>query len=231
VDIYYTTILKENINVQKMLEKKRNNMPEYNYQGEYTVFCLQTGITLKGREYSLESGSRKDLETIYRDHSKSFNFSVPDINLYGVREDDIYLLHNRKGNAVAACAIWDLQNHKQYLITEYRGIYKYLKRLPLKLLGYPDFPKENIPINYGSIALLSVKNNDASIAEQFIKKLTEKATRFDILMIGFFQTYPVIAGLEKTRCLKYGSKLYTVHWDNNSVKLDDKPINLEVGFL
>ena len=240
VDIYYTTILKDNLSAQKMLEKKRKNMPEYRPQGEYTVYCCRTGArqNLQSRQtwqkdkgYSLESGSREELASLYRASSGSSNFSPADLSLYGITEKDICLLRNRRGEAVAACALWNQQSYKQYIVTEYRGIYKYAKKLPLRLLGYPDLPPENVPTNYGSMALLAVKDNDILLAGQFLKKVAEKAARYDFLMLGFFENHPLRAALAGIKCIRYQSKLYTVHWPDKSLSLDNRPINLEVGLL
>ncbi|HWQ89632.1 MAG TPA: hypothetical protein VN374_06625 [Desulfitobacteriaceae bacterium] len=243
VDIYYTTILKDNLSVQKMLEKKRKNMPEYRPQGEYTVYCFRTGAwrnlqtrqtrqtRQKNKEYSLENGDTEELKSLYQAGSGSYNFSLADLNLYGLAEKDIYILRNRQGKVVAACVLWNQQSYKQYIVTEYRGIYKYLKKLPLRLLGYPDLPSENIPANYGSITLLAVKNNDVLLAAHFLKMVAEKADRYDFLMLGFFETHPLSAALARIKCIKYQSKLYTVHWPDKSLSLDNRPINLEVGLL
>jgi hypothetical protein len=88
VDIYYTTILKENESVQKMLEKRRKSMPEYRSKGEYTVYCFRTGTTHKEKGYTLEKGCLKELERLYNDSSRSFNFSPADINLHGLTEEE-----------------------------------------------------------------------------------------------------------------------------------------------
>lgn len=231
VDIYYTTILKENKSVQKMLEKKRKNMPEYKSIGEYTAYCFRTGEHLKEKGYTLEKGNLMELQSLNRVGPDSFNFSPVNVNLHGLGDEDIYILRDHKREVVAGCAVWNQQSYKQYIITEYSGIYRFLKRLPLKLTGYPDFPKENIPANYGSIALLCVKDNNPFLAEQFIRKVAEKADRYGFLMLGLFENHPLTPSMEKLKCIKYQSRLYTVHWEDSVRALDNRPVNLEVGFL
>ena len=98
-------------------------------------------------------------------------------------------------------------------------------------MGYPDLPPENVPTNYGSMALLAVKDNDILLAGQFLKKVAEKAARYDFLMLGFFENHPLRAALAGIKCIRYQSKLYTVHWPDKSLSLDNRPINLEVGLL
>jgi hypothetical protein len=132
---------------------------------------------------------------------------------------------------VASCAVWNQQSYKQYVITEYRAVYRYLKRLPLKLTGYPNLPRENIPANYGSIALLTVKGNDPVLAEKFIRKVAEKVDNYDFLMLGLFENHPYTGSMDRIKCIKYQSRLYTVHWEDNYLVPDNRPLNLEVGLL
>jgi hypothetical protein len=231
VDIYYTTILKENESVQKMLEKKRKNMPEYKRMGEYTVYCFKTGTSVKENGYTLRMGNIRELERQYNGGPGSFNFSPVNVNLHGLTDEDIYILRDHNGEAVASCAVWNQQSYKQYVITEYRAVYRYLKRLPLKLTGYPNLPRENIPANYGSIALLTVKGNDPVLAEKFIRKVAEKVDNYDFLMLGLFENHPYTGSMDRIKCIKYQSRLYTVHWEDNYLVPDNRPLNLEVGLL
>lgn len=67
VDFYFTTILKENTAVQKMLEKPRKLMPLYEYLGDYRVFFCKSGIKAFGSGGSdIEAlGKRKsDIEAL-----------------------------------------------------------------------------------------------------------------------------------------------------------------------
>ena len=231
VDIYYTTILKENQPVQKMLEKKRKSMPEYRGMGEYTVYCFKTGTSLKEKSYTLELGSIRELKRQYNDNPGQFNFSPVDVNLHGLLDEDVYILRDEHGEAVASCAVWNQQHYKQYVVTKYRGLYRYLKKLPLQFTGYPKLPPENIPANYGSIALLTVKNNDSHLAERLIRQVAEKAVSFDFLMLGLFENHPFTSAMDQLKCIKYQSRVYTVHWEGNDLVPDHRPVNLEVGLL
>lgn len=253
VDLYYTTILSENVAVQKMLEKKRKNMPEYRSQGEYTVYCFRTGRRLvrTGHElasgYTLEVGSagslagnREALVKLYQENTSDFNLAPAATDapaapaaadLPGLSDDAIYVLRNPQGDAVAACTVWNQQDYKQYIVTEYQGLYKYLKWLPLKLFGYPSLPPANVPANYASITWLAVKDNDVALARYFVQKVAEKSGKFGFLMLGLFANHPLVASMDKIKSIKYKSKLYTVHWPENTLELDQRPIHLEVGLL
>jgi len=231
VDIYYTTILKENTDVQKMLEKKRKNMPEYRSMGEYTVYCFKTGTSLKKNGYTLETGNIAELATQHDYEPDSFNFSPASANLYGLRDEDVYTLRDHKGTVVGSCAVWNQQSYKQYVITKYSGIYGYLKRIPLSLFGYPRFPQENLPANYGSISLLAVKDHNPLLAEHLIRRVAEKSLGYEFLMLGLMEHHPYGSFMNRFKSVRYQSRAYTVHFNDSSLELDTRPINLEVGLL
>jgi ribosomal protein S18 acetylase RimI-like enzyme len=230
-DIYYTTILNENTQAQKLLEKKRSNMPLYKYIGEYTVHCFRTGIRQKPKKYIFEKGNVNGLDAFYEPLMKDFQFSPIRIDLHGAAKEDIYTLRDIEGDLLAACAVWNQQSYKQYIITGYSGIYKYLQRFPLKILGYPSLPKENMPANYASVAMLCVKDKNMELAEYFMKRVAESASEYDFLMLGLFENHPLMNIFHKVKHIKYKSRLYTVHWDDSTMALDNRPIHLEVGLL
>jgi hypothetical protein len=209
-------------------------MPLYNYAGEYTVFCFKTGTKLMpGRyrnlsKYVLIKGNLEGLADFYEIRIKGFNFSPINIVL---PKEDIYTLRDSNGEILAACGVWNQQGCKQYIITGYKGVYKYLRHLPLKMLGYPRFPRENEPVNYASIAMLCVKDNNAELAQYFVKMVAERSTGFDFLMAGFLERHPLMPAFIGIKHIKYQSRLYTVQWQDAEDILDGRPINLEVGLL
>lgn len=237
VDIYYTTILEDNKKAQKLLEKKRKNMPIYHYEGDYRVYLFAKGAfklrrqstSLKG--YKFDASSKAEIEEFYKEHLKKYNFSPIDTKLHGLKAKDFFTLKDETGNIVAACGLWDQRDYKQYIVTSYGGIYKYLSRLPTSLLGYPSFPKENSPANYASISLFFVKDNDKEIGAYFLKEVLKASEKYDFLMVGLFENHPFNSMIDKIRHIKYDSRLYMVSWQGKAIELDEKPLNVEVGLL
>ncbi|MDP4180850.1 MAG: hypothetical protein Q8942_07135 [Bacillota bacterium] len=242
VDIYYTTILEENITAQKMLEKKRKNMPEYKYQGNYTVYCFATGkkglfngvkpkSVFRNPEYLLEKGNTKGLNEFYNENLKSCDFSPSGIDLAGLQSEDIFTLRDKNNDIVAACAVWNQQSYKQYIITGYNGIFKYISKFPTRWLGYPSFPKEKTSANYACIALFCSKVDDYGLLEEFIRKVAQESSKFDFIMYGLFENNPMNVVLQKIKHVKYRSKVYLVDWEEPVINIGSRPINLEVGLL
>jgi hypothetical protein len=150
-----------------------------------------------------------------------------DAGLHGLGDGDVYILRDKDGNAAAACAVWNQQGCKQYIVTGYGGIYRWMKKLPLKITSYPDLPREGVPANYANIALLAVKDNNPVLANILLRSVAEKASNYDLLMLGLFGDHPLKAAMEDMKCIKYQSILYTVHWEGSLLELDGRPVNLD----
>lgn len=232
VDFYYTTILLENVNVQKMLEKKRKNMPTYNFKGNYTVYCFKTGKKRRiSSKYKLECGNKQQALEFYKKYAKQWELFNADFNLDPYPQGAIYTLIDSEGEILAACIIQNQQAHKQYIVTGYQGLYNYLELLPMGWLGYPNFPKTGEVVNYASYYMLCIKDGDIEIADYFISKIAELETRYDILMLGLFETHPYVDVIKKVRHIKYQSRFYTVYWKEENNSIDYKSLHIDVGSL
>lgn len=239
---YYSTILKSNEGAIRLLEKPRREcgarrkMPSYRYMGEYTVFCLGAGRTCKtdrkgGRvPEGFQKGSADGLADFYAEQLPKYNLAPKDERLYGLDASKFYTMRDGDGRITAACALWDQQSYKQYIITGYSGIYRLLRRLPARLFGYPALPEANAPANYASIALLAVRENDPDIARRFLRLVLADAGRYGFVMLGLFENHPLQSSLRAMRHIRYESRLYTVDF-GDAPALDGRPIMLEVGLL
>lgn len=231
---YYTTILKSNYPAIKLLEKRRKGMPPYIYIGEYTVFCFGTGGAARGAGYSFERGHTEELAAFYKKHLPNYNLAPTSERLYGLRDGDFYYLRPPGGGILAACAVWNQQSYKQYIISGYGGIYKALSRLPAEWLGYPKMPKAGTPANYASIAALVIPEENLDIARLFLRLVLREAKQYDFAMLGLFENHPLTKSARQLRHIKYQSRLYAVDYAGNadsSGGLDGRPVMLEVGLL
>jgi len=231
VDLYYTTILKDNVTAKKLLEKKRKGMPEYRPVDGYTVYCFRRGVrtTLPGTFF--EKGNPEGVREFYEAELPKAHLAPVEMYLPGLKDSDFYTLRNSQGKIVAACALWNQQEAKQYIITGYGGLYRWAKHLPLHWLGYPGLPREGEPANYGSIALFCVENQDPETAACLLFQVAESAREYDFFMAGLMDHHPLKPLFQSLKHIKYQSTLYTVHWETPSLTLDHRPIQLEVGLL
>lgn len=237
VDIYYTTILEDNKHAQRLLEKRRKGMPSYHYKGDYTVYCFsKSAYNLKPRDknmnrYKFELSSKDKVREFYNDNLKKYNFSPIDADLYGLTDDDFFTIKDEEGNIVAACALWNQKEYKQYIVTKYSGILNYISKFPTNWLGYPKFPNKNIPINYASISLFIVKNMDLQIAQYFLRQVAQYDEKYELLMLGLFENNSFNNIFDDVKHIKYKSRFYRVNWEEEPIELDGKVMNIEVGLL
>lgn len=227
VDLYYTTILSSNTGAAKLLEKKHRNMPAYLYLGDYTTYCIKAGGASRVR---LTGITPEERERLYLAELPGLDFAPVETDLFGLKDDDFYVLRDLTGEILACCAIYDQQIDKQYVISGYSGKYKILSKIPTRILGYPRFPKAGSPLNYASVVFLYVKNGDPEIGRGFIKSVAACVNKYDLLLLGFFENNPNRAIFEKVKHVQFKSRLYEVAWDEPRYR-PGKPIGLEVSRL
>lgn len=231
---YYTTILNSNEAAIKLLEKRRKNMPRYTYWGEYTVFCLGTGGRASGKELGFFRGHTDELAGFYKEHLPKYNLAPKNEWQYGLKSENFYYLQSPEGKVLAACALWNQQSYKQYIISGYGGVYKTLSRLPIQWLGYPKMPKAGNPANYASIAAFVVPDENRGIAEMFLHLVLKEAKEYEFVMLGLFENHPLADIIRKIRHIPYKSRLYAVEYAINQQEtypLDGRPVMMEVGLL
>ncbi len=206
---YYTTILDDNKGAIAMLEKKHRNMPEYRYLGHYTTYCFHGGK----RFFELEKNNLKGFDELIKSHFSQQSLTPVDYNCAGFGEKTFFCVREN-GKIIACCFVGNQQANKQYKMSSYGGIYKLLSKLPTRLLGYPQFPKSNSIINHGVVSYLYIKNNDKKLCKRFLRSVA-KESGFSLLVWGGFENNPLCTALEDMKAIHYGSRLYSVVWDNS----------------
>ena len=228
--LYTTTILSGNSAVAKMLEKPRKGMPTYRFHGTYTVFCAGTRQSARFPGGLHIERNPQGLAAFYGEHLPAYNLAPSFGSLNGLSEEDFLTLRDSRGDILAACALWDQRDWKQYTVTRYEGTYALLPRLPLHSLGYPRAPKEGVSANYVSLALTLVRPDSIRHAEGFLRAAAGMAKGYDFVMMGFHQGHPLHPVAAKLPHIRYESRLYTVEYPD-CLELDGRPVMLEVGML
>lgn len=214
---FYTTILDDNKGAIALLEKRHKNMPEYRYIGHYTTYCFHGGKKI----LSLDKNNTEGFDELLRTHFSALSFTPADYRCCGFGRSEFYSIREN-GKIIACCLVGNQQEHKQYRMCSYGGIYKLIAMLPTKLLGYPSFPKPDSLINYGTVAYLYVRDNDQKLCADFLRSVAAESG-FDLLIWGGFENNPLCKALDAMKTVHYGSRLYSVSWDK------DVPVNGVIG--
>jgi hypothetical protein len=240
-DLFYTTILDDNLKAVKLLERKRRNMPRYKYQGRYTVSFIKTNLAQRhSAHYHIEPANQtttNDILAFINQYQKQYQFGTVlaqnSFPLANLRENDFFALRNQAGSIVAACACWDQRHYKQYIPLNYHGSLKIIAKLPLaQFWGYPKIPQIGTIANYFSIAFLAILDDDPEILDVFLRKLSLLKKEYDFFALGFHQSHP-LAHCIRLKHIKYGSRFYLVDYLQRDDRpwLLDQPLNLECALL
>lgn len=206
-EVCYTTILDENRKAIRLLEKHHKNMPLYQYIGHYTTYCFHGGKAL----VEVETDKMDGFEELMHTHFSERNLTPVDYCCPGFGKTTFYSVRE-EGEITACCFVGNQQEHKQYRMCSYGGIYKMLSHLPTRLFGYPEFPKSGSDIDYGVVSYLYIKDNNKKRCSDFLRSVAAK-TDVKLLIWGAFESNPLCDALNDMKTIRYGSRLYAVTWD------------------
>lgn len=219
----YTTILDDNSYAVSLLEKRRKNMPVYSYLGHYTTYCFHGGK----RIIPVETDNLNGFDGLIERYFSRMNHVPVYYKCSGFGEGHFYSVREN-GEIIACCFISNQQATKQYKMLSYGGVYRLISKLPTRLLGYPEFPKADSIINHGVVSYLYVKNNDKRLCSDFLRSAAN-LTDFSLLLWGGFESNPLCRAMDGMRCVKYGSRFYSVAWGGET--LPSGIIGAEAGLL
>lgn len=221
----YTTILTDNIYAQKMLTKKRKVMPYYGKISDYTVNIFPPKIKYKS-DFICEKVTTSNIENL----KQFINKKTDDIMFFPVVNDfsNFYILKDKTGKILCCGKLWEQSDYKQLIIKKYSLKYKLLKNLSnpiLKLLNYPQFPKENEIIKYQTLSFVLYENED--YLKDFIKQIS------NFVNYSFFVYGSTNGQNIDFSPIKYKSFVYLVDWDKN-INIEEfkqNKIYIECGLL
>lgn len=205
--LYYTTILDENRAAISLLEKGHRNMPHYHYLGHYTTYCFHGGK----RRIAVEKGNTDGFDGLLRSYFSTRDLTPADPGCAGFGENTFYCVREN-GKIRACCFVGNQQGHKQYKMSSYGGILKFVSHLPTDWFGYPKFPGSGEMINFGVVSYLYVENEDEKLCSDFLRSVAAEAG-FSLLIWGAFDGHPLCPALDGMKTVRYGSRLYSVEWE------------------
>lgn len=248
IPIFITTILEENIYIQKMLGKKRKFMPDYNKIGAYNVYTLKPKKK-KRHTPAFRRATKEDIPAIVdflNERGKHYHFfpvlkkeDFLNGKFRNLNCDDFYILFSDdKKEILATGALWKQNEYKQYIVMRYGGIFKLIQPLSFifKLLSYPSLPKVGEALDFNTLSFWGVKGNDKDIFKCFIENISSYAgENSEMLTIGIADGNPLNDVIGAYRHFKYRSVIYVVDWEKEGkykqMLNTDKAIYLECGLL
>jgi len=222
VPLYITTILEENTTARKLLEKRRPSMPVYAYSGDYETYALVTGG--RAREASgfrFRRAERPDLPALLaflEEQGRRFQF-FPVLEAADLDDpvttpgiEDFFLLLDPDDRILAAGAVWDQRAIKQYVLTRYGGIYRFLRPVSgiFPLFGYPKLARPGSVLNYFTLAFWAVRDDRPEAFLRFLRHVSQQTRRYDYFVVGVHRRHPLRATLRARPHLLYPARMYRV---------------------
>lgn len=244
VDCYFCSVVEDNIEAQKMFERKGSHFLDMNCLCEYTTYILKPYFKFKGgkRDYifrQAESGDEgRILDFLRREGKKKDLFPVIESldSFSDLFVTDFYFLEC-DGEILATAALWDQTGYRQYLVKKYNGIMKYARAFNsvLYLFGYMKLPKENENLNFPMLSFFLSKDDNEEYYKTFLNYICKEVKKkYDIFVIGTPRNSFANNIYKKLRSVHFDTKIYSVRFilgNGKTLNIDKDRIFLECGLL
>ena len=202
-------IYSDNDHMLNMMSKKRGKMPYSLPIAKTTELFYSPRVRVKDPHPELEFSNvtEKDLDQVIgflREQGSRHDLfpkldSISDIK--GLKPEDLYCL-KRDGKVVAAAAMWDRRDVKQFRLNECRGKMKLVRALNplLSLLGYVTIPPDDTLIKFAYVAFMESENDDTSLMISLFARMKEAAGgSYDLLCLSTTDAGPKYRAFKKIR--------------------------------
>jgi hypothetical protein len=243
LDLYYFTVLEENIKAMDVFSKDRSYLPKIKQIGNYSLYFIKTGLKVKTKPtYTFRRASTTDEEAIIqflnKEGSKYQLFPVVESiekQFHDLKVTDFYILE-LNGKVVTVGALWNQQAYKQYMIKKYHGYLKLISKLPSlpKLLGLFKLPKEGEFANFATLSFLISKNNNLDAIDYFVKQMSAvQKKQYDFIVTFREDADQVINVFKSIKSIRYNSKIFLGYFKESQLltEITKRPLYLECGCL
>lgn len=243
-DFYYSTILSDNSAMRQMMGKKRKNCPEYQEIGEYTAYYVQGKKKEKEDKklnnitaYHLKQVTISEIEDFYKNESAQYAFSMYSLYDSALKNAKFYALYD-DALLVGVGYLLDQREYKQLIVRNYKGLYSFLSKMPIKILTdylkFPMLPAINNPMRVLFSQIL-VKDNSPQLASTLLMQMCTHVEKDTSIIIGLHESDTLNTIFSKIRHVKYKSHLYHVLWSEKQERKNgfcqNQIIKLDVAFL
>ncbi len=232
IDFYYCSVISDNITAQKIFGKngKAISMKPIT---EYRTYILNPKIKIKSpkHDFTFTNATEDDktelLDFLNREGKKRDLFPV--INsleqFCGLTYNDFYLL-KKSDKIVAAAALWNQTEYKQYIVKRYSLIMKIARIINplLSFFKYIKLPKENSPLDFPMLSFFVCQNNDINLYRIFLNEIkNEIAKEYSMFIFGIPKNNFAAPLFNKLPSIHFDTKIYEIKfpWSKQCYKQID----------
>jgi hypothetical protein len=246
---YLMTVLEDNDYAIKLFAKRRTFMPNHYGLGTYAVHAFKTGLKTKYVPgFAFKRCTTEEFPEVLaflNGKGKSQQFfpvlQAQDFQVgsrYGLQAHDFYALRDKDNHILAAGAVWDQKEYKQYLVKGYKGIYKCLSPISslLPIFGYPHMlSKAGTVLNFFTLSFWAVKDDNPAYFNRFIRLISQANQAYRFFVLGMHEDNTLKEALNGIPHFSYRSKIFLADWDKSGhamSQLDRQRVTyLECGTL
>jgi len=248
VNIYYSTIIDDNLLAKKILTSQRDYLPTYSDIGKLNTFVItflkkkeikQTLNIVRGRKelindivnFMHKNGKDKQFYPYYTTSDFETDY------LMGFKVTNFYIAYKNE-EIVGIVGVWN-QEFKQTIITNYSLPIKFLRHL----FDMTDFlggmfllPNIGDKINHFYLGFITIKDNDVNIFNELLGTIYNEYinTSYSYFIVGLHENDNLTQAMNEYQHTTYHSRLYCVYWEDGKedyAKLDKRTPYVEVATL
>ncbi len=233
VKFYFTTILDDNTYAKAILTSGRAGLPTYRPLCQWRTYLLSLKRKRSSCPDEVEFLSQRNLRktvTFINDWNSQRQlapvYGVCDFlgksNLLPEFDYKDVATYQMGGEILGTAAVWDQSGFKQTVVTEYSkalSLARPLYNLQAKLRGNPELPKPGECISFLATAMLTAKDDDATIYKALLNQLqnTWSGRGYDFLVVGAQVGSPLADILKPLAARTLDSTVYLVYWQEESI--------------
>lgn len=244
IDCYFCSIISDNVEAQKLFEKKRKKTMNMEFLQGYTTYMMAPyfRFTVKNKNYVFEQVTKETEELVVQflnseGGKKDFFPVIESLSQFtDLNPTDFYMLKDGE-EIVAAGALWKQTAYRQYIVTKYSSILKFARIFNpvLKMLGYIQLPKENEVLDFPMLSFFISKDDSEEYYKAFLNSINPVIkNEYGMFVIGIINNSFAHSIFRKVRSIHFDTKIYEIEFILGNGKRTDvnkDNIWLECGLL
>lgn len=219
IDFYYCSVISDNDEAHKMFGKSKRLL-SMKPIGRYTTYIINPKVKIRAKNHDLlfRQANEKDIPKLlaffHREGRKKDLFpaitSLEDF--HNLTYEDFYLLV-KNDRIVAAAALWDQGDYKQYVVKKYRKLMRFARIVNplLSLLGYIRLPKENLPLAFPMLSFLVSQDDNEEYYRVFLNEIKrEIGKKYGMFVIGLPRNHFAVSIFDKLPSIHFDTELYSI---------------------
>ena len=245
--LYFASLVSENIAARRVLERGRAGWPVFAGVDDIVTFAVPARRA--GRRSSpvaildgVEVGAAALAAFLWR-HNARYQLSpcwnaddLSGTSLPGLGLQN-FVVATRRGSIAGCAALWDQRSFKQVVVRGYTPSLRRARRalnLVAPLTGGPRLPAPGQQLRFAFLSHLALEHDDLEIGLQLITEATRRAgaAELDYIALGLSARSPLATAVSRRlRHRSYRTTLYAASWPGGDTGIDNRPAQPEIAIL